>query len=417
MFIVTIAILIFAMLFVLFPFVSDIKARRDKAVSQSRFTEHQNIALFEEQKGLFAAQLASGELDEQQYNDLNLGAEKLLLANTEATTSLSEENFSGGIWLLPCLLIALPIITITTYYHLGAQQDEIIKELIEEQSDNVYSNQRESLARNIRLNDALEKRVKQTPNNIYYWTLLAQFAISKNDFPKANDYFLTALQIDPQDSFLLAQYAESLFLVDQSKFTERVRLAVDKAYEVDPSNSTVLGLKGIEAYSKGKPAIAAKFWRKAQIGLDPYGSIYGGLQIGIEQAESLVLSSSFTESNDSFSKDIKQIVLTVSLHPSIPIKKNQIVFVAAIRPGDSKMPIAAKKISASRLPATIILSDLDSLMPGQNLSAVEEIQVVARLSSTGSATPQAGDWEAIGEPFALEEYSTEYKLIINSKRL
>jgi cytochrome c-type biogenesis protein CcmH len=361
--------------------------------------------------------LASGELDEQQYHDLNLGAEKLLLANTEATTSLSEENFLGGIWLLPCLLIALPIITITTYYHLGAQQDEIIKELIEEQSDNVYSNQRENLARNIRLNDALEKRVKQTPNNIYYWTLLAQFAISKNDFPKANDYFLTALQIDPQDSFLLAQYAESLFLVDQSKFTERVRLAVDKADEVDPSNSTVLGLKGIEAYSKGKPAIAAKFWRKAQIGLDPDGSIYGGLQIGIEQAESLVLSSSFTESNDSFSKGIKQIVLTVSLHPSIPIKKNQIVFVAAIRPGDSKMPIAAKKISASRLPATIILSDLDSLMPGQNLSAVEEIQVVARLSSTGSATPQAGDWEAIGEPFALEEYSTEYKLIINSKRL
>jgi hypothetical protein len=51
------------------------------------------------------------------------------------------------------------------------------------------------------------------------------------------------------------------------------------------------------------------------------------------------------------------------------------------------------------------------------LSAVEEIQVVARLSSTGSATPQAGDWEAIGEPFALEENSTEYKLIINSKRL
>ena len=63
MFIVTIAILIFAMLFVLFPFVSDIKARRDKAVSQSRLTEHQNIALFEKQKGLFAAQLASVKLD------------------------------------------------------------------------------------------------------------------------------------------------------------------------------------------------------------------------------------------------------------------------------------------------------------------------------------------------------------------
>ena len=416
MMIATIATSICAMLFVLFPFISDIKSRRDKGVPQKRLTEHQNIALFKEQTTFFAAQLETGELNEQQYHDLNLSAERLLLENTEATRPLPEGNFSGGFWLLPCLIFALPIITITTYYNLGAQQDEMIKVLIEGQSNIASANQIQNFTKNIQLIEALEKRVKQKPDNIYYWTLLAQFAISENDFPAANEYFLSALRIDPQDSFLLAQYAESLFLVDQSKFTERVKSAVEKAYEANPSNSTVLGLKGIEAYSLGEPAVAAKFWRDAQMGLDPEGNVYRGLQIGIEQAESLVSSTSYEESNDSLPKGIRQVVLQVSLDPTISFEKHQIVYVAAIRSSGSKMPIAVKKINVSRLPATIILSDLDSVIPNQNLSSAEEIQLVARLSSSGSATPQTGDWEVISEPFALKNYRTEYQLIINRKR-
>ena len=51
----------------------------------------------------------------------------------------------------------------------------------------------------------------------------------------ANNYFLAALEVDPQDSFLLAQYAESLFLVDDSKFTSRVVFAVDRAFTADPT--------------------------------------------------------------------------------------------------------------------------------------------------------------------------------------
>ena len=416
MILVTIALLFFAMLFILFPFISEVKTRRNQFAMKRELGELQNIELFKEQRALFLAQLESGELDEQQYQDLSLGAEKLLLANTKATTPLHYKNYSRGVWLLPCLLIILPIITLVTYYHLGAYQDEVIKSLIDRQSNVIPVNEVDNLAKNTKLIMALEKRVKQTPDNIYYWTILAQAAIGRNDFTAANDYFSSALKIDPQDSFLLGQYAESLFLVDQSRFTERVREAVDLAYSADPSGSTVLGLKGIEAYSTGEPAIAAEFWRKAQIELDPSSSIYKGLQVAIDQAESLVFSLGSHDLDRPLKKEGRQIILNVSIDPSISVEEDQLVFVAAIKAGGSSVPLAAKKISASRLPTAVILSDADALIPGQNLSSTEEIQVIARLSSTGLATPQAGDWEAVSGPFKIKKNLSEYPLIINSKR-
>jgi hypothetical protein len=42
---------------------------------------------------------------------------------------------------------------------------------------------------------------------------------------------------------------------------------------------------------------------------------------------------------------------------------------------------------------TITLSNADAVMNGYNLSSASEVKAVARLSQSGSATPQVGDWE------------------------
>ena len=49
-----------------------------------------------------------------------------------------------------------------------------------------------------------------------------------------------------------------------------------------------------------------------------------------------------------------------------------------------------------------MLTDADALVAGQELSTAKRIKIVARLSSSGSATPQAGDWEAVSDSFILD---------------
>ena len=412
----SLGLLLFAMLFILQPFLLRAKSQTDLSFERNKAAERQNIDLFEEQKLLFENQLNSGELDQSEYDQLYVGAQKLLLANTDAAPISPNESFAGGFWLLPCLIIVLPIITVATYSHLGAEKDQVIAELLEQQSALYSDNQLYQLSDNDRLIKALKKRVKKRPNNIYYWTILAQSAISQNDMVSANNYFLAALEVDPQDSFLLAQYAESLFLVDDSKFTSRVVFAVDRAFTADPTNHTVLGLKGIEAFGLGDTNLAITFWKRAQLNLDIKSPVYKGLQVGIDQARLLMRSVEGVAKNDAPYQNSSQIEVNISLGKSVPFFKDKFVFVAAIQANGSAMPLAAKKIKVSQLPITLTLSDMDALIPGHELSTSKEIKLVARLSLSGSATPLPGDWEVVSEPFKLKTENLKQVLIISQKR-
>ena len=92
----------------------------------------------------------------------------------------------------------------------------------------------------------------------------------------------------------------------------------------------------------------------------------------------------------------------------------QLVFVAVIQADGPPMPIVARKFVASQLPMEIQLSDNDALTVGRKLSDAGPVRVVARLSSTGSATPQTGDWEAISE--ILDISSSVPKVVLNIAR-
>jgi cytochrome c-type biogenesis protein CcmH len=80
------------------------------------------------------------------------------------------------------------------------------------------------------------------------------------------------------------------------------------------------------------------------------------------------------------------------------------------------MPIAARKLAASQLPTEILLSDNDALMDGRSLSAAGKVRVVARLSTSGTATPQAGDWEAISDIIGIADKPIKLELTISQQR-
>ena len=58
------------------------------------------------------------------------------------------------------------------------------------------------------------------------------------------------------------------------------------------------------------------------------------------------------------------------------------------------MPVAVEKHSVQELPLTASLDDGDSPMPTQKLSALQEVEVIARLSASGNAIPKSGDLES-----------------------
>ena len=81
----------------------------------------------------------------------------------------------------------IPLATISIYQSLGASLDEQIAEKLVEQGQAV--NAGEEMVWDSELIAMISERVKQRPNNIYYWTILAQEAVSRGDMSAAANYF------------------------------------------------------------------------------------------------------------------------------------------------------------------------------------------------------------------------------------
>ena len=58
------------------------------------------------------------------------------------------------------------------------------------------------------------------------------------------------------------------------------------------------------------------------------------------------------------------------------------------------MPVAVQKLRATQFPLVITLTDADSLMPTQKLSELDRVELTARISASGEASAQRGDFEA-----------------------
>ena len=88
----------------------------------------------------------------------------------------------------------------------------------------------------------------------------------------------------------------------------------------------------------------------------------------------------------------------VSLDPDfaarVRLRGDATVFVIARAAGGPPMPVAVERHALQDLPLDIVLDDSDSLMPTAKLSSLPQIELVARISATGSANRAEGDIES-----------------------
>ncbi|MDG1165475.1 MAG: c-type cytochrome biogenesis protein CcmI [Porticoccaceae bacterium] len=405
-------LLLVASLFVIYPFMIGRSSKHASSQDQpSGGMQAANVAIFREQEAQLQRQLDNGEITQSQYQQLQGDAQQLLLANTnpEQPDSVAIKN-SSGLWLLPLLVLSMAVATLATYSKLGAIADEEILELIAQGSD-FADNSPAAKGWRLTLNDAILQRVRERPDNIYYWAMLAQGALAEGDMLSASQYFAAAVEVQPEDGFLLAQYAESLYLAEGNRFNETVTSAMDRAFTVDSNNSTILGLKGIQSFENGELKLAITYWQGAMQGLDANSPTAKALQMGVDRANSLLGITAAKATEPRF-----VINILVSLDPNIAFKPEQMVFVAAVPSSGSPMPLAAKKLTAADLPALVALTDQQALMAEQNLSSVDSVKLVARLSASGSATPQPGDWEMVSDVIQLNAIDGQIELQISSQR-
>ena len=86
----------------------------------------------------------------------------------------------------------------------------------------------------------------------------------------------------------------------------------------------------------------------------------------------------------------------VDILPALKAKlaSTDVLFVLARQAGGSPMPLAVKRMPVQDFPLTVTLDDADGPMPTLRLSQQKSVEVLARVSKSGDALPQPGDFEA-----------------------
>jgi cytochrome c-type biogenesis protein CcmH len=399
---------------------------------QAASHQQRNIDIFKERLSELEAEKTQGTLDTLAFEQLKLELEKSLLNDVTTGTlpAIAEPVIiTAKHWLIALLMtLAVIIWSISLYAALGRSDDYSLRLAMQAQGTlNDQGDDAQAMATTDQnapdLNKAIEllkEKVKQDPKNIGRWFLLANSYAATQQYAKSAETFLEIEKIVPKDSpdypSIKGSYAQALYLANDEKITEPVKVAIAEALRLDPNEPNALVLKGVESYEQAAYKQAIGFWEQAKTKANPnLIAQFIDPSISAAQAKLGITAPTIANKNTSTAtvNTTAKIQVTVDIAPELKSKvsNDHVVFVFA-RPANSKMPLAAERLTVKDLPATITLDDSKAAMPTAKLSSVANVDVIARISLSGQAIPQDGDLFATQEQVNVNG-SAPIRLLIN----
>ena len=411
------AFLVMALSFVLYGFLPAVKRRRNEidasssALQQNEDQQQQlNIGLFYEQKTALDSQRDSGALDESEYEELLADAQRRLLqdvklSGTSRATSVKTVDGNSGRWLLISAALIVLAFSLFLYDHLGAATEMDIANLLKQsQSQQAAGQDAKSTIAN-QLHAALIKGTNKSPDNLYYWVLLARMEQERNDYKAAAAAYKSALVVAPDDADIHAELAQVLFSLAGNMPTEEMQAHAQKALAANPKNASALGLLGIAAFAHEDYRGASTYWQAALKNTPPMSSSAEALRSGISRAKALL-----GEAVSDWSMSLKVLLPAPIVAPA-----DATVFIYVREWQGMPMPLVAQRVRVADLPLTITFDDTMALSPERLPSSISQIEAVARIAMSGNRQSSSGDLEGRLGPLNTEKMAEPLSLEINRR--
>jgi len=397
-----------ALLFILPPILS-------RKTDTAPVDENQiNMAVFRQQIEELDADLATGNLDQSQYDSARRDLEKELLSDIEDPAPESgKQTARSGRWAAAVLAVTAPAIALAMYLAVGdyTSVDRTSPETAAVQA----RNQARELPSMEVLVQKLAERMEQNPENTEGWVMLGRSYVSIGQYQQAVNAFERAMALAPQEPVVMLGYAEALAKANGGMEGRPTEL-ITAALELEPSNVNGLWMMGLVEFQRGNSARAVDLWRRLEAQMDPdsedaaavRGYIAEARQQGgmsVEEpatAQSAVPQDAPQQAEQAAASVGKAIRVKVSLAETLKgkMEPGATLFVFARALQGPPMPLAVQRMKASDLPVELSLDDSMAMMEQMRLSNFPQVRVGARISKSGTAMPQSGDLEGEVKPVA-----------------
>lgn len=238
---------------------------------------------------------------------------------------------------------------------------------------------------------SLAARLETDPDDLNGWIMLGRSYMTLGNFPEAVLAYERVVKIEQsQNAVSLVNLGEALLARDNSRIEGRTAALFESALALEPNNPEALFYGGIAAMNRGNTEQAAERW-EILLGLNPPEEIRGILEQRIAEWRGVAPPTMSTPASaQAGTVIVAEISVSAAALASLPAEAS--VFVVARDPAQPSPPIAVTRRVLSELPATVNLSDADSMIPGRSLSAFTEVELIARVSVSGQPIAESGDW-------------------------
>jgi len=263
---------------------------------------------------------------------------------------------------------------------------------------------------------ALEQRLVDQPEDLESWALLGRTYMSMRRFGDAANAFRQAAALDGNQSpQILADFGEALALSDPDGLQGEAGAVIERVLALSPAHPKGLWYGGLNAYENADWALAEQRLgllltlgppetlvplieeRIAEARANARGDTPATASAEPEAvaaepvAQAAVEESTPVASEPAMDPD-DGIQLEVSLDPALAarISSPARVFIIARSVGGGP-PLAVIPTTSDQLPASVVLTDGNAMMEGVTILDQPELELVARVSLSGSPAQRPGD--------------------------
>ena len=376
--------------------------------------EQANAQVYRDQSADLARELALGHMSEAEHaqalEELKLRLRDDSLSSPDVATAGASDKPRKTVLAL-CLL--LPVCAVLLYGSLGTPlglDPAALARSAPDEGPNATVTP-EKIAQMV---GQLERRLQDEPNNVDAWVMLARLQRSQEKFAASDKSFAKALSLTPDDD-LAIERAEVLAQIQGGDFSGEPWAVINRILKANPNQNNALLLAGSASFAEGRFAQAIQYWERVRASLPPQSEDLNALDSALAQARerlapgraSAQLSASGRASAQpppagsasaqppsAASTAPARISGRVSLAPELAAQTSpgDTVFIYATPAQGGRMPLAIVRTTVAALPFDFVLDDSQAMGPQTKLSSASEVVLKARISKTGQAMPQPGEF-------------------------
>ena len=326
--------------------------------------------------------LAAGIIDTEQHT-----ARRAQLENAQTEPAKPSLGFRI------LLVIAIPAAALLLYFQVGSPE--------------ALDPERRIPASGTQGVQQLQQSLENDPDNLEGWLTLGGTLVSQQRFSEAVPAYQQALQIIPEDrperAVVMADIAEAMiFSSGSQEIPAAARNYLEQAITIDPQLQRGLWLLGVVAFQDGDYDLAIERWQRL-LPLVESNTVRQSVQEQIAQAQARLAGIADPAPVNPAQQPASdtRITVNVSLASELSAQLAQqagppILFVFARITGSQQPPVAIKRLPLANMPLTVNLTEADAMLPGNSLATLatdSPLQITARISFSGNAIAQPGDWE------------------------